>query len=159
MLFKNGNFPSIASGCGLGSKGAGPAAQHSLKRILYIQRSVSIPIILLFRLASCTTPTTRLLIFPRPTMEVVDSSIICGKTLLTTNRNNSNNRLQGTAHCFCVGWTPSIGRKVDIPRGILPHIQGGSWSPDLTPFYQAVGIQTEPGIREGSYGQFYPNTT
>merc|ERR1712048_199801 len=46
------------------------------------------------RLASCTTPTTRLLIFPRPTMAVVDSSIICGKTLLTTNRNNSNNHLQ-----------------------------------------------------------------
>ena len=56
-------------------------------------------------------------------------------------------------------WMPSIGRKVGIPRGILPHVQGGSWNPDLTPFYQAVGIQTEPGIREGSYGQFYPNTT
>ena len=26
---------------------------------------------------------------------------------------------------FCFGWAPSIGRKVGIPRGILPHIQTG----------------------------------
>merc|ERR1711936_341761 len=42
------------------------------------------------RLASCTTPTTRLLIFPRPKM-VVGSSTICGKTPSITNRNKSNN--------------------------------------------------------------------
>ena len=29
-------------------------------------------------------------------------------------------------------WTPSIGRKLGIPRGILPHIQTGltNWNPD-----------------------------
>ena len=29
-------------------------------------------------------------------------------------------------------WTPSIGRKVGIPRGILPHVQTGltNWNPD-----------------------------
>ena len=29
-------------------------------------------------------------------------------------------------------WTPSMGRKVGIPRGILPHVQTGlaNWNPD-----------------------------
>ena len=31
-----------------------------------------------------------------------------------------------------VWWTPSIGRKVGITRGILPHVQTGltNWNPD-----------------------------
>ena len=28
---------------------------------------------------------------------------------------------------WLVWWTPSIGRKVGIPRGILPHVQTGYW--------------------------------
>ena len=50
-------------------------------------------------------------------------------------------------------WTPSRGRKVGVPKGILPHVQGrlnpllpDNWSSKLT------------GIREGPYGQLNPNT-
>ena len=48
---------------------------------------------------------------------------------------------------WLVWWTPSIRRKVGIPRGILPHVQTGYWESRLA------------WVREGSYGQFYPNTT
>ena len=53
-----------------------------------------------------------------------------------------------------VVWTPSRGRKVGIPRGILPHVQGG-----LNPLQPDSWSSSLPGIREGSYGQFNPNTT
>ena len=56
-----------------------------------------------------------------------------------------------------------MGRKVGIPLGILPHVQGevrARWKP----LFQAVGVgsglfKTEPGIRDVSHGQFYPNAT
>ena len=49
-----------------------------------------------------------------------------------------------------VGYTPSLGRKVGIPRGILPHIQGAVRA-RLKPLFQADGVgselfHTEPGI-------------
>ena len=53
-----------------------------------------------------------------------------------------------------VVWTPSRGRKVGIPWGILPHVQGG-----LNPLQPDSWSSSLPGIREGSYGQFNPNTT
>ena len=51
-------------------------------------------------------------------------------------------------------WTRSRGRKVGVPRGILPHVQGG-----LNPLLPDSWSSRLPGIREGSYGQFNPNTT
>ena len=56
-----------------------------------------------------------------------------------------------------------MGRKVGIPIGILPHVQGEVRAKGK-PLFQAVGVgsglfQTEPGIRDVSYGQFYPNAT
>ena len=46
-------------------------------------------------------------------------------------------------------WMPSIGREVGIPRGILPHVQIG-----LTNWKSRFGC-----VKEGSYDQFYPNTS
>ena len=65
-----------------------------------------------------------------------------------------------------VWWTPSIleiqnvGRKVGIPRGILPHIQTGLTigNPDL-PVLSRIRNLYHAWEREGSYGQFFPNTT
>ena len=62
-----------------------------------------------------------------------------------------------------VMFTPSRGRKKGIPRVILPYVQGAVGA-RLKPLFQGnrVGstlFQTQPGIREGSYGQFYPNIT
>ena len=39
-------------------------------------------------------------------------------------------------------WKPSIGRKVGIPRGILPHVQTGlkNWNPDNS--------LSHPGIKD-----------
>ena len=53
-----------------------------------------------------------------------------------------------------VVWTSSRGRKVGVPWGILPHVQGG-----LNPLQPDSWSSSLPGIREGSYGQFNPNTT
>ena len=38
-----------------------------------------------------------------------------------------------------VWWTPSIGRKVGIPRGILPHVQTGYWESRLACLIQTIG--------------------
>ena len=62
-----------------------------------------------------------------------------------------------------VSWTPSIGGKVGIPRGILPHVQTGltNWNPD--------NCMSHPGHtnwnpvnclgKGGILGQFDPNIT
>ena len=38
-----------------------------------------------------------------------------------------------------LGWTHSIGRKVGIPRGILPHVQTGYWESRLAYLIQTIG--------------------
>jgi len=58
---------------------------------------------------------------------------------------------------------PPIRKKVGIARCILPHAQGVVGA-RLKPLFQADGMgsglfQTEPWIREGSYGQSYSNNT
>ena len=56
------------------------------------------------------------------------------------------------------GWVDAFQRK-----GILAHVQEAVGA-RLKPLFQGnrVGsalFQTQPGIQEGSYSQFYPNTT
>ena len=51
--------------------------------------------------------------------------------IINGNKDSVNECKDDMFFLFCE-WTPSIGRKVCIPRGILPQVQTGltNWNPD-----------------------------